>query len=489
MDGWRPGTPRGTGTPDGDMATSRHVWDVVVVGAGLAGHCAALEAARRGAQVLLLESRGEPGGSSRISAGFFAFAGTPLQRAMGVGDGPDRLFDDLRAVGGGASDPALLRAYCDGQLALHDWLVGLGVRFTVLEQGGGQSVARAHRTDPAALMACLGRAVEAHPRIRCRLSTRATRLVQQGGAVAGVATASAWEGATAGAVVLATGGFSLAEDLLARFAPDQAQAIRVGGAGSLGDGIRMALPLGAGLRDMETIKGTFGAHSDSGGERYEALLAFYLGAIIINSDGRRFVDESISYKLIGAACLRQPGAIGFQVFDQGIMERGEAGVPLFDFAAALAAGRLVRGDTPAALARACGIDPHGLEETLASYNAGIAASGDAPGRDGLCNGTGTPPRLDRGPFYAFPSRTALLATYCGLAVGTEGVVLDTAGRPIAGLYAAGEVTGGFHGGAYMTGSALGKAAFFGRAAGAQAARHALGWATTRANNSEGRMEA
>ena len=473
----------------GAMATSRHVWDVVVVGAGLAGHCAALEAAHRGARILLLESQAEPGGSSRISAGFFAFARTPLQRAAEVEDGPDRLLGDLRAVGGGASDPALLRAYSEGQLALHDWLVGLGVRFTALEQGGDQSVARAHRTDPVALMACLGRAVEAHPRIRRRLSTRATRLVQRGGAVIGVTTASAREGVTAGAVVLSTGGFSLAEDLLARFAPDQAQAIRVGGAGSRGDGLRMALPLGAGLRDMERIKGTFGAHPDSGGERYEALLAFYRGAIIVNRAGRRFVDEAVSYKLIGEACLRQPAAIGFQVFDQGVMERGEPGVPLFDFAAALAAGRLVRADTPAALARACGVDPRGLEETLAAYNAGVAAGTGPPGRTGLCNGTGAPPSLNRASFYAFPSRTALLATYCGLAIGPDGAVLDASGRPIPGLYAAGETTGGFHGDAYMTGSALGKAAFFGRAAGTAAARRALGRAAAWAKNSEGRMEA
>ena len=363
----------------------------------------------------------------------------------------------------------------------------LGVRFTALEQGGGQSVARAHRADPVALMARLARAVAEQQRVAQRLSTRASRLLRRDGAVAGVAT-TAGEEFAAGAVVLATGGFSLAEDLLARFAPDQAQAIRVGGAGSLGDGLRMAMPLGAGLRDTERIKGTFGAHPDSGGERYEALLAFYRGAAIVNRAGRRFVDEAISYKLIGAACLRQPGAIGFQIFDGRVMERGEPGVPLFDFAAALAAGRLVRADTPPALAHACGIDQRGLEQTLAAYNAGIASGAGPPSRTGLCNGTGTPPPLDRPPFYAFPSRTALLATYCGLATGPDGAVLDTSGRPIAGLYAAGEVTGGFHGEAYMTGSALGKAAFFGRAAGAAGAQHALRQAPERANNSEGRME-
>jgi fumarate reductase flavoprotein subunit len=453
--------------PDAVMAAGH---DVIVVGAGLAGHCAALAAAAAGARVLLLESEPEPGGSSVISAGFFAFAGTPLQREAGVADSEALLEADLISVGGGAADPALVRAYATRQLALHDWLVARGVRFTALEQGGGQSVARAHRTDPAALMTALRGAIDAEPRITRRLGQRVASLLRDGARAAGVATASGGE-FRAGAVVLATGGFSMAEDLLARFAPGQDAAIRVGGAGCRGDGLRMALALGADLRDMAHIQGTFGAHRDSGGARYEALLAFYLGAIIVNQDGRRFVDESISYKLIGTACLRQPGGLAFQLFDQSVFERGEAGVPLFDFAAQRDAGRLVSAETPEALARACGMDPAVLAATLAEYNAGIAA-GAAPGREGLCNGTGAPPPLAKPPFHAFPCGTALLATYCGLAVDAEGAVLDAAGQRIPGLYAAGEVTGGFHGAAYMTGSALGKAGVFGLAAGAAAASSA-----------------
>lgn len=449
---------------------------VVVVGAGLAGHCAALAAARAGARVTLLEGEAAPGGASAISAGFFAFAGTPLQAAAGVADGPDRLFDDLYEVSGREADPALLRAYAEGQLAAHDRLVALGLRFTALEQGGGQSLPRAHRTDPAAMMDCLARAVAAEPRIARRTGARVAALRRAGGRVAGVEIAGLeMAGAKTGggdipadAVVLATGGFSMAEDLLARFAPDQEGAQRVGGPGSRGDGLRMAFLIGAALRDMGHIKGTFGAHPESGGARYEALMAFYRGAIVVNRAGRRFADEAASYKLIGEACLRQPGAAGFQLFDARVMAQGEAGVPLFDYAGALAAGRLVEGENLGALARACGIDPAGLERTVADYNAGIAA-GRAPGRDGLCNGTGEPPPLDRPPFYAYPSRTALLATYCGLATAADGAVLDGEGRAIPGLYAAGEVTGGFHGRAYMTGSALGKAAVFGDAAGNAAA--------------------
>ena len=452
------------------MTESAPRWDVIVVGAGLAGHCAALAAADGGARVLLLESEAAPGGSSRISAGFFAFAGTPLQRDAGIADSAALLLDDLSAVGGGASDPALLRAYAERQRNLHDWLATIGVRFTALEQGGGQSVARAHRADPVALMDALGRAVASHAGIETWLGQRVTGLLRAGNAVAGVTT-DAGDRLAAGAVVLATGGFSLAEDLLNQFAPDQAAAIRVGGAGCRGDGLRMALPLGVALRDMDHIQGTFGAHAESGGARYEALLAFYLGAIIVNRDGHRFVDEAMSYKLIGTECLRQPGGIGFQLFDHGVFERGEAGVPLFDFAAQRDAGRLIRADTPAALARACGIDAAGLEATLSAYNAALAR-GEAAGRSGLCNGTGTPMPIVAPPFHAFPSSTALLATYCGLATTADGAVQHADVGAVPGLFAAGEIAGGFHGKAYMTGSALGKAGVFGLAAGAAAARHA-----------------
>lgn len=442
-------------------------WDVAVVGAGMAGYCAAIEAAGQGARVLLLERETEPGGNSRISAGLIALADTPMQAEAGVRDSADLLFQDLRAVGGEANDPALVRAYAEGQAELARWLTAQGIGFTALEQGGGQSVARTHQTDARGMMARLQAAAA---EVTLRTGVRVLRLRCDESIVL---ETEAGERIPAGSVVLATGGFALSEELLAVFAPGQAGAIRVGAPGNTGDGLRMAWALGAGLRDMGGIKGTFGAHPDSGGARYEALLAFYLGGIVVNRAGQRFVDESISYKLIGEACLHQPGAMGFQVFDEGVMDRGQPGAPLFDLAAALDSGRLLRAETPAALATLCGMDGDGLARTLAAYNAGVKAGEDALGRTGLCNGTGALVRLDRPPFYAFPSRTALLATYCGLAVTPDGAVLDVFGQPIPGLYAAGEVTGGFHGAAYMTGSALGKAAFFGRRAGRAAACRAI----------------
>ena len=117
-----------------------------------------------------------------------------------------------------------------------------------------------------------------------------------------------------------------------------------------------------------------------------------------------------------------------------------------------------------------GIDPAGLVDTVAAYNADCSSGKDRSfGRDGLCHHVGALVAIDCPPFYAYPSTTAVLATYCGLAVDACARVIDVYDEPIRGLYAAGEVTGGFHGRAYMTGSSLGKSALFGRIAGRQAA--------------------
>src|SRR3546814_4571860 len=107
----------------------------------------------------------------------------------------------------------------------------------------------------------------------------------------------------------------------------------------------MAWQLGAGLRDMPFIKGTFGNHPDAGPEQHTAMLAIYRGAIAVNRSGRRFADESVSYKLLGDACLRQEGHVAYQVFDEAIFQNQVRGVPIFDFSRRLDQGLLHRADT------------------------------------------------------------------------------------------------------------------------------------------------
>lgn len=449
--------------------------DVVVVGAGLAGHCAALAAAEAGAEVLLLEKQPSTGGSTVLSGGFFAFAGTPNQERAGLSDDPERLLADLRNVGGGAADESLIGAYAEGQSALREWLERHGARFGDLELSAGQSVARSHRVDPNDLLALLAGALRKTGRGRIVTGAAAKRLsraagdglvtgvdVEHGGRTSHVAAARG--------VVLATGGFSRSEELLASFAPQQAAALRVGGAGNTGDGLRMAWRLGAGFRDMGQIKGTFGTHPETGPDKHEVLLAFYVGAIIVNQQGRRFVDESLPYKIIGEAGLKQPSGRGYQIWDAGIMAASQPGVPLFDFEPALERGLLLQAASLDELADRCGLDRAALALTVERYNAGVAAGRDAEfGRDGLCSHAGAMRPILKSPFYAYPSTTVVLSTYCGLTIAADGAVQDVFGEPIAGLYAAGEIIGGFHGEAYMTGSALGKAAYFGLCAGKAAA--------------------
>jgi fumarate reductase flavoprotein subunit len=441
-----------------------------VIGAGLAGFCASLAALSAGAEVTLLEKQQEVGGSTVLSGGAMAFAGTAEQTAAGIADSPEQLRDDLLRVGEHRNDPALVEAYVAAQAGTHAWLRAQGVRFTSVQLGGGQSVPRSNRVDTRQLIGALRARAEAEPRFTLRVGLGARRLLVEQGRVVGAALADGGMARAGCGVVLASGGFSRNEALLALFAPAQRKALRIGGRGNVGDGLRMAWALGAGLADIGYIRGTFGTHPEAGPEQLAIIHPIYKGAIAVNRQGRRFVDESVSYKIIGDACLQQPGALAFQVFDQPIMDLSVPGVATSDMRAGLEDGRVLQAPSLEALAARCGIDAAGLLETVARYNAEVARGRDeAFGREAVAGGYGALRPIATAPFYAFPSTSVVLATYGGLSVDPAMRVLDVFGAPIPGLYAAGEVTGGLHGAAYMTGSSLGKSAIFGRIAGRSAA--------------------
>jgi flavocytochrome c len=452
--------------------------DVIVVGGGLAGYCAALEAAAAGADVLLFEKQPQIGGSSVLSGGFFAFAGTDMQKAAGIEDTNERLFDDLRKAGGEQNDERLLRVYAGQQLATYAWLRKIGVAFKPLQLSSAQSVPRTHPLDPQALIDKLRALADETGRVSTVVDSPVSRLVQDepAGRVTGARVKLDGAGKTVRArrgVVLAAGGFSRNEEMLKQFVPHQARGVRYGGAGNTGDGIRMAWALGAGVRDMVFVKGTFGYHPNARTHagRDWTKLPVYRGAIAVNQHGKRYVDESKSYKLLGDAVLQQPGSIAYQIFDQGIMDCAADGVPPFDFRSALRRGLVFEAATLAELAPKIGVDATQLAATVARYNGFVEQGADADfGRDGLSTHYGRLVKIERAPFYAYPSTSGIIATYCGLTVDSDTRVLNVFGEPIAGLYAAGELMGGFHGVSYMTGSSLGKCVIFGRIAGRNAAR-------------------
>ena len=451
--------------------------DVIVIGGGLAGYAAAIEAAQHGVEVLLLEKQSETGGSSVLSGGFFAFAGTDMQKAAGISDTNALLYDDIRRAGQQQNDEALVRLYVENQMAAYEWVVKQGGKFTSVELASGHSAPRAHSLKPQDFMQALAQRAHQTGRVKTLLNAQAGRLLRtrDGARVEGVSATLDGKSQTIGArrgVVLAAGGFSRNEAMLKLFVPHQAKCVRYGGYGNHGDGLRMAWALGAGLRDVAHIKGTFGFHPDAATKhgRDWTKLAVYRGAIAVNKRAQRFVDESKSYKLLGDAVLAQPDALGFQIFDQGIMDTASDTAPPFKFKEALALGRLYTGPTLDAIARRAGLDSSTLAATVDRYNGFVRQGIDEDfGRTGLSSGYGKLAELKRAPWYVYPSTSGLIATYCGVTVDTETRVLDVFGAPIAGLFAAGEMTGGFHGVAYMTGSSLGKCVIFGRIAGRNAA--------------------
>jgi fumarate reductase flavoprotein subunit len=452
--------------------------DVLVIGAGIAGLTTAIAAAESGARVLVVEKLGEPGGSTVLSGGSFTFAGTEQQAAEGIEDSGEILRQDLIEVSQGRGRKELLDAYVAHDLDAYHWLVGLGVTFGPIQAAAGQSVPRAHPADPRAVMRLLAGRVAEIPAIELRMSSPARLLTVDpatgrvdGALVEGPDGSSTHE--RAGAVVLASGGFSRNEALLDQYVPGQAGALHLGGAGSEGDGLRMAQKLGADVLDLPFIKGTFGSTPGAQAHEHTTCIAVYKGAIAVNQRGERFVDESQSYKLLGDACLAQPGAVAYQILDRRIFENDIAGYPMFDFHLRLREGRLLQADSLAELAALIDVPADALERTVADYNERVRTDTPDPlGRSHLTHRFGDLVEITEPPFFAYPSTSAIVATYAGVATTAEARVLDVFGEVIPGLFAVGEVMGGFHGAAYMTGTSLGKAAVFGRIAGAAAARDA-----------------
>ena len=226
--------------------TDRTGYDVVVLGAGIAGLTAALSGVEHGLSVALLEKTAAVGGSSVMSGGFFAFSGTDEQRAQGVGDSADAFFKDLLEVGEHRNDPALLQQYLDHQEDTYRWLKAHGAQCPVIEISSGQSFARSHHTPITTLIAALAEQFCAAGGTLL-LEHRATELARDANGRVSAVVAQTPDGsariAARRGVVIASGGFSRSRELLSVFAPDQLAAIPYGGLGNTGDGLRMAWKL------------------------------------------------------------------------------------------------------------------------------------------------------------------------------------------------------------------------------------------------------
>lgn len=449
--------------------------EVLVLGAGIAGHCAALAAAEAGAQVLLLEKSGQPGGSSAMAGGAFAFSGTDLMIAAGQHDSREAFRHDLFHSGQGRNNPAMVDRFLDNQLEAYAFLKAHGVKFSLFP-----GAPRIHTTGTGRAVTSLHMAARAHPNIRFFSRTAALRLDRSatGGRVDradlfyGDQEASVT--ATRG-IVLATGGFSRSRELLRVFAPELLEAVKHGGVANTGDGLMMATMLGAGLADIGYVTGSFGGaignypHGVQGADEVPPLIfAFQAGAIIVNRDGRRFINEDQSYKTLSSAGMQQPGGIGFQIFDEKLIRLAMADSSVNNYPEALHGDYLRQAETIPDLAAKMGLDGAVLQATVDRYNESVASGTDTEfGRVGCLMAIDTP------PYYIAASANALTSTYGGITTDGDMAVIDWLGEPIPGLFAAGEVVGGFHGAGYYSASSLSSSATFGMCAGMRAAGLAI----------------
>lgn len=449
--------------------------DILVIGAGGAGLAAAATAAPAGARVLVLEKMPVLGGSSLICGGALAFAGTDMQAKENVKDSNELFYSDMMKVGENVNVPSLVKAYVNNQLETYNWLKKIGAQFSKIGIASGMSVPRGHYVSPPQVLKVLSDTATAKG-AKIMLETSATRLIaDENGNIRGAVVERKGKkmniGATRG-VVLTTGGFSLNKELLAKFVPPMAKAQALVGRGSNGDGLKMAWAYGADIKDMPYIKATFGFAPNANSIKNDFALVFYKGALIVNKDGKRFVNESLSYKLVGDAALLQKDAMGFQIYDSAI--RTEAlKDPLNAIESLEKQGLVQTAQSLGELAQKLKIPAQALEETVKQYNSYVDKGEDPQfGRKTLVASFGKPVRIEKPPYHGFPSTAVILGTYGGILTNENAQVVNIFGETVPRLYAAGEIVGGLHGAAYMTGTAFGKALVFGRMAGKKLSKKA-----------------
>lgn len=451
-------------------------YDVIVVGAGGAGLAAASAAAAEDARVLLVEAAPRTGGSTALAGGVFYAAGTSLQREAGVeGDTPDAMFQYYMTLNQYKLEASLVRKLCDEAQAAFEWLRAIGVAFHAddLYASGVDKIRRGHRA--AGGGAAIAEALEgsfADGQVDLALETRVQQLLIEDGGIAGITVDA--QPVRAPATVIATGGFGANPDMLAELYPDAARHgdlhWYIGAKTCRGDGIAMARTVGGQVSPANRglLLLTPGFSKD-----LESYLPGWL--MMVNRDGRRFIDETIEYSVLAAVLRDQPGEDCFAIFDDRsrLASRTTTYRPAPNWTAErltehVERGSIEKADTIEALADGIGVPAATLRNTVARYNANVAAGADQD----QFKPADTLRSIEQPPFYAARIRAAIICwTGTGLRIDTEARVLGPDDRPIPGLYAAGETTGGMFGECYAAGGAsIGNAIVFGRIAGRNAAR-------------------
>jgi tricarballylate dehydrogenase len=484
-------------------------YDVLVVGGGNAALCAALSARETGARVLVLEKAPEAwrGGNSFFTAGGFRFAFKSFDELRDlIGDlsdeeaasmevdpyTEDAYYDDLMRVTEDLADPDLALLLVRESQATVRWMRGHGIRWIPMFGRQAYKVGSRFRFWGGLVLEAVGGGAglvdmeytaAAKAGIDVRFQAKVAALViDDGGRVTGVVVRSPGgkETLSAGAVVLAAGGFEANAEMRTRYLGPNWDLARVRGTPyNTGDAIRVALDIGAQAwghwSGCHSVAWDYNApwHGDRKvGDGFQKH-SYPLG-IIVNARGERFVDEgadfrNYTYVKYGREIIHQPRRAAFQIFDQKVVHLLREEYRIREVTKA-------ESPTLAGLAQALEIDVEGFERTVSAYNAAVQpgvfnpAVKDGKGTRGL-----TPPKsnwalpLDTPPYVGFAVTTGITFTFGGLRITPAAEVVDAEQRPLPGLFAAGELVGGLFYNNYPGGAGLMAGAVFGRIAGRSAA--------------------
>ncbi|HWL75345.1 MAG TPA: FAD-dependent oxidoreductase, partial [Burkholderiaceae bacterium] len=424
---------------------------VVVIGAGGAGATAALAARKAGVDVLVLDRDAAPSGATACSSGMVPAAGTAEQAARGIADSPQRFADDIQTKANGSAYAPLVKALTEASASVLEWLTKqYGIRFELVEGvAPGHSLSRMHALADrggATLLSSLYAALGTKG-VQMQSGANATDLViDDSQRVIGVRykRGSKIESVGCRSLILACNGFAGNRSLVAKYLPDVRALPFAGHDGSQGDAIAWGTDLDAQLADIDG----FLAHG-------AVILSQRLplpwslmteGAVQVNRDGERFVNEHEGYSESALFVLAQPGATAFMIYDERVHE---IGLTMPNYATAVTSGVIKRESLLRDLADQLGINRDGLEGTIALVNAlAFDDTADDFGREFRAT------QMLLGPYYGVPVTGALLGTEGGLAIDAMGRVLRKDGSPFPNLLAAGGAARGVSGdaaGGYLEG--------------------------------------
>ncbi|MCL1991632.1 MAG: FAD-binding protein [Spirochaetes bacterium] len=400
--------------------------DVVVIGAGGAGMTAAIHAAMEGSNVILLERLAFVGGTSNYILEGFGSVGSITHSVLGTGVTPAALAQIL-ATNNPNGIPAAFQVLAQNNGWAANWLRSIGSPMTV---SSGPAVVQTSREvgEIGVAMVSALRHEALRVGVDLRVNSRATELIMEDGAVAGVRVSTRMGDYTirAPAVILATGGFAANNALVAQHFPALAGYGSASSPGNTGDGHLMAQAVGALLTNMDHIRVNYTYATAPNGYFYYVASIVNTGGILINGSAQRFMNDQIGFP--GGHIARVQEGPLWMVFDNALRDGIREVRRLGDL------GMFVTSDTLEGLVQQMGLNQAAFMNTIENYRAFAAAGVDGAFGRPLVNMS-----FDRPPFHALQVHVRVQGTFGGVNTNLETEVMGTDGNIIPGLFAAGEV--------------------------------------------------